>query len=160
MRVLDVSWSGCNPSCRLILTLLQHSPQKEYLFMHGHGVMNTKEFYWCIDRTLDFKPHLTLDDGADLIFTVHNKHRELFKKYYRWYRRNNNWCSPSQKNGRTRCFLNIRDFAVNDSITKWDFDNVYGTGQRNFYGIYTGYLRSDYRLQEFCCCRVSDIVEV
>ena len=32
-----------------------------------------EEFYWCIDRTLDFKPTLTLDDGADLIFTVHTQ---------------------------------------------------------------------------------------
>jgi adenosylhomocysteinase len=38
--------------------------------------MNVDEFYWCIDRTLDFEATLTLDDGADLIFRVHSTHPE------------------------------------------------------------------------------------
>jgi len=43
-----------------------------------HG-LTKDEFYWCIDKTLEMKPTLTLDDGADLIFSVHDRHRELVK---------------------------------------------------------------------------------
>ena len=43
--------------------------------------MNVKEFYWCIEETLKFHPNLTLDDGADLIFTIHKNHPEFAEKY-------------------------------------------------------------------------------
>src|SRR5690349_14492695 len=68
----QVSWSGCNPlstndevAAALAVAGIE---------MYAWYGMNVEEFYWCIDRTLDMKPNLTLDDGADLIFTVHNKY--------------------------------------------------------------------------------------
>src|SRR4030042_6515254 len=36
----------------------------------------TKEYYECIDKVLDFKPVITLDDGADLVGTLHSKRKE------------------------------------------------------------------------------------
>src|SRR5439155_11756518 len=94
--------------------------------------------YWCTDRTLDFRPTLTLDDGADLIFTVHSKHPELA-------------VGPSASviggtedttTGVHRLRAIAADgklmypvIAVNDSETKWYFDNVYGTGQSSLDGI-------------------------
>lgn len=33
----------------------------------------TEQYYWCVEKTLDFNPLLTLDDGADLVSTLHNK---------------------------------------------------------------------------------------
>ena len=70
----EVSWSGCNPLSTQddVAAALAAKGTSIYAW---HG-MNTKEFYWCIERTLDMNPTLTLDDGADLIMTVHTKHRK------------------------------------------------------------------------------------
>ena len=32
----------------------------------------TKEYYWCINRVVDHSPMITLDDGADLVSTIHS----------------------------------------------------------------------------------------
>ncbi|MEM2447132.1 MAG: adenosylhomocysteinase, partial [Candidatus Bathyarchaeia archaeon] len=34
------------------------------------------EYYWCIERVIDHKPLVTLDDGADLVSTIHSKRTE------------------------------------------------------------------------------------
>jgi adenosylhomocysteinase len=128
----EVSWSGCNPLSTNdeVAAALAAEGTSIYAW---HGLSN-EEFYWCIEQTLLFKPTLTLDDGADLIFTVHNKHKDLI---------------PSIIGGteetttgvhRLRAMaddgkLQYPVFAVNDSETKWDFDNVYGTGQSSIDGI-------------------------
>src|SRR5690606_1716526 len=71
----EVAWSGCNPLSTNdeVAAALAEAGIEIYAW---HG-MNTEEFYWCIDRTIDKPPHLTLDDGADLIFTVHHRHPEM-----------------------------------------------------------------------------------
>ncbi len=70
-----MSWSGCNPLSTQddVAAALAAEGTSIYAW---HG-LNKDEFYWCIDQTLEFKPTLTLDDGADLIFTVHAKHPDL-----------------------------------------------------------------------------------
>ncbi|MEM3134483.1 MAG: adenosylhomocysteinase, partial [Candidatus Bathyarchaeia archaeon] len=32
----------------------------------------TEEYYWCINRVIDYRPAITLDDGADLVGTIHS----------------------------------------------------------------------------------------
>lgn len=128
----EVSWSGCNPLSTNdeVAAALAADGISIYAW---HG-LSVDEFYWCIERTLDFKPTLTLDDGADLIFTVHNKHRELFDTIIGG--------TEETTTGVHRLRAMAADgklaypvFAVNDSETKWDFDNVYGTGQSSLDGV-------------------------
>lgn len=128
----QVSWSGCNPLSTNDEVAAALAAKGTSIFA-WHG-MNVKEFYWAIERTLDFKPNLTLDDGADLIFTIHNKHENLI---------------PGMLGGteetttgvhRLRAMAEAGELkypviAVNDAETKWDFDNVYGTGQSTLDGI-------------------------
>ncbi len=128
----EISWSGCNPLSTQddIAAALAADGFSIYAW---HG-MNTEEFYWCIDRTLDFKPTLTLDDGADLIFRVHSKFPELCESI--------KGGTEETTTGVHRLRAMADDgalkypvIAVNDSETKWDFDNVYGTGQSSLDGI-------------------------
>jgi adenosylhomocysteinase len=128
----EVSWSGCNPLSTNdeVAAALAAEGTPIYAW---HG-LSTEEFYWCIERTLDFTPTLTLDDGADLIFTIHNKHTDLAKKVIGG--------TEETTTGVHRLRAMAADgkllypvFAVNDSETKWDFDNVYGTGQSSLDGI-------------------------
>jgi len=128
----EISWSGCNPLSTQddIAASLAADGISIYAW---HG-MNTKEFYWCIDRTLDFKPNLTLDDGADLIFTVHNKYKELVPNIIGGTEETTTGVHRLRKMAEQGA-LKYPVYAVNDSITKWDFDNVYGTGQSTLDGI-------------------------
>ncbi|KAB2845367.1 MAG: adenosylhomocysteinase [Melioribacteraceae bacterium] len=128
----QVSWSGCNPLSTQddVAAALAKNGLEIYAW-HGQSV---KDFYWSIDRTLDMKPNLTLDDGADLIFTVHNKYPNLAKNIIGG--------TEETTTGVHRLRAMAADgkllypvIAVNDAETKWDFDNVYGTGQSSIDGI-------------------------
>ncbi len=128
----EVSWSGCNPLSTQDDVAAALAAEDTSIFA-WHG-MSTEEFYWCIDRTLDFKPTLTLDDGADLIFSVHKKHPELAafiqggtEETTTGVRRLRAMAADGK--------LRYPVIAVNDAETKWDFDNVYGTGQSSLDGI-------------------------
>jgi len=128
----QISWSGCNPlSTQDDIAAALAANGVEIYAWHG---MNVEEFYWCIERTLDMKPNLTLDDGADLIMTVHTKHQELAKEIIGG--------TEETTTGVHRLRAMADDgkllypvIAVNDAETKWDFDNVYGTGQSTIDGI-------------------------
>lgn len=128
----ELSWSGCNP-------LSTQDEVAAWLAREGYSVhawhgQSVDDFYWCIDRTLEFKPTLTLDDGADLIVRVHGDKSE--------YAAGVIGGTEETTTGvhRLRAMAAAGDLkypviAVNDAITKWDFDNVYGTGQSTIDGI-------------------------
>jgi adenosylhomocysteinase len=96
--------------------------------------MNRDEFYWAIERTLDFKPTLTLDDGADLIFTVHQKFQHLAAGVIGGTEETTTGVHRLRAMAQDGA-LKYPVIAINDAITKWDFDNVYGTGQSSIDGI-------------------------
>lgn len=128
----EVAWSGCNPLSTNdeVAAALAESGIEIYAW-YGQ---NTEDFYWSIDRSIDKPPHLTLDDGADLIFTVHNRFPHLAEHIIGG--------SEETTTGVHRLRAMAKDgkllypiYAVNDAETKWDFDNVYGTGQSTLDGI-------------------------
>jgi adenosylhomocysteinase len=128
----QVSWSGCNPLSTQddIAAALAAEGTSIYAW---HG-MNVEEFYWCIEESLKFKPNLTLDDGADLIFTVHNKHQELIPLIIGGTEETTTGVHRLRAMAKDGA-LKYPVIAVNDAETKWDFDNVYGTGQSTLDGI-------------------------
>jgi len=128
----QVAWSGCNPLSTQddIAAALVADGISVYAW---HG-MNVEEFYWCIDKTLEIKPTLTLDDGADLIFTVHNRHPELAAAIIGGTEETTTGVHRLRAMG-AHGKLMYPVVAVNDAETKWDFDNVYGTGQSSLDGI-------------------------
>ena len=128
----QVSWSGCNPLSTQDDVAAALAAEGISIFA-WHG-MNVKEFYWCIEETLKFKPQLTLDDGADLIFTVHNKHHELIPHIIGGTEETTTGVHRLRAMADDGA-LRYPAIAVNDAETKWDFDNVYGTGQSTLDGI-------------------------
>jgi len=128
----DIAWSGCNPlstNDEIAAALAANGTQ-----IYAWYGMNVDDFYWCIERTLDFKPNLTLDDGADLIFTVHNKFPEMCDSIIGGTEETTTGVHrlrAMSADGK----LKYPVIAVNDAETKWDFDNVYGTGQSTLDGV-------------------------
>jgi len=128
----EVAWSGCNPLSTQddVAAALAAEGITIYAW-HGETV---KEFYWCIDKTLEMKPTLTLDDGADLIFTIHNRHPELAKYVIGGTEETTTGVHRLRAMAKDKA-LKYPIIAVNDAETKWDFDNVFGTGQSSIDGI-------------------------
>tara|TARA_Y100001936_G_scaffold35396_4_gene33469 strand:+ start:3748 stop:5013 length:1266 start_codon:yes stop_codon:yes gene_type:complete len=128
----QISWSGCNP-------LSTQDDVAAWLASEGYSIhawhgQDNQGFYNCIDRTLDFKPTLTLDDGADLIYRVHSKFKDLAEGIIGGTEETTTGVH------RLRAMADAGELlypviAVNDAETKWDFDNVHGTGQSTIDGI-------------------------
>ena len=128
----EISWSGCNP-------LSTQDDVAAWLASEGYSIhawhgQDNQGFYDCIDRTLDLKPTLTLDDGADLIYRVHSKFKDLAEGIIGGTEETTTGVH------RLRAMADAGELlypviAVNDAETKWDFDNVHGTGQSTIDGI-------------------------
>lgn len=93
-----------------------------------------KTYYRHINSVLDMRPDITMDDGADLVSTIHLKRRELLRGV--------KGGSEETTTGVIRLRSMAKDgkllfpmIAVNDADTKHLFDNRYGTGQSTIDGI-------------------------
>ena len=95
---------------------------------------DNKTYYKHIITALEHKPQLTVDDGADLVSTLHKEHTELI----------HNVIGGTEET--TTGVIRLRNMAkegklgypliaVNDAQTKHFFDNRYGTGQSTIDGI-------------------------
>jgi adenosylhomocysteinase len=129
----QVSWSGCNPLSTNDAVAAALAKAGVSIFA-WHG-LSVKEFYWCIEQTIAINPNLTLDDGADLIFTLHKKFPELAQKYVIGGTEETTTGVHRLRAMAADGQLKYPVIAVNDAETKWDFDNVYGTGQSTLDGI-------------------------
>jgi adenosylhomocysteinase len=95
---------------------------------------DNETYYDHITAALDHKPHITMDDGADLVSVIHKTRRELLEEIVGG--------TEETTTGVIRLRAMAKDgalefpiIAVNDSDTKHLFDNRYGTGQSTIDGI-------------------------
>ena len=94
----------------------------------------TEQYYWCVEKILDFNPLLTLDDGADLVSTLHNKRPEALRKIKGGTEETTTGVQRLRAMEKAGA-LKYPIIAVNDAYTKHLFDNRYGTGQSTLDGI-------------------------
>jgi len=94
----------------------------------------TEEYYWCVERVIDQKPVITLDDGADLVGTVHSKRTEALSAIRGGTEETTTGVLRLRAMEKTGA-LQYAIIAVNDAYTKYLFDNRYGTGQSTIDGI-------------------------
>lgn len=91
-------------------------------------------YYRHINQVLDIKPQITMDDGADLVNTLHTKRPELIPGVIGGTEETTTGVirlKAMEKQG----VLEYPIIAVNDALTKHMFDNRYGTGQSTIDGI-------------------------
>lgn len=93
-----------------------------------------KVYYQHINQCLDFKPQLTMDDGADLVSTLHEKRKELLEGVFGGTEETTTGVIRLKSMARDNV-LRYPIIAVNDAKTKHFFDNRYGTGQSTIDGI-------------------------
>jgi adenosylhomocysteinase len=95
---------------------------------------DSKTYYNHINSVLDNKPQVSMDDGADLISTVHSSRKELIGKIIGGTEETTTGVvrlKIMEKKG----VLQYPIIAVNEAKTKHFFDNRYGTGQSTIDGI-------------------------
>ena len=95
---------------------------------------DNETYYQHIHAALDHKPHMTMDDGADVVSTLHKERTELIGNVIGG--------TEETTTGVIRLRAMARDgvlrypiVAVNDAMTKHLFDNRYGTGQSTLDGV-------------------------
>jgi adenosylhomocysteinase len=95
---------------------------------------NNATYYRHINQVLDVRPHITMDDGADLVSTIHSKRRTLMETIVGGTEETTTGVIRL-KSMAGRRVLGYPIIAVNDAKTKHFFDNRYGTGQSTLDGI-------------------------
>ena len=129
----EVRLTSCNPlstddSVAMALN-------KEYgLETYAKRGQTTKDYYDSLNKVLDVKPDYVIDDGADLIFLLHTKRKELLSRV--------KGANEETTTGIMRLRAMAQDGAlrfpvmsVNDAYMKYLFDNRYGTGQSTMDGL-------------------------
>jgi len=91
-------------------------------------------YYSHIQSALDIKPHLTMDDGADVVSVLHSERTELLDEVVGGTEETTTGVIRLRSMAEEGV-LRYPIIAVNDAETKYLFDNRYGTGQSTIDGI-------------------------
>ncbi len=128
----DVAVAGCNPLSTQddVAEALRADGIKAY----GYKGESSAEYYGFLNQVLDIKPHITIDDGCDLITEIHTKRPDLMNEMIGGCEETTTGIvrlRAMEKDGA----LKVPIIAVNDNKTKHLMDNFYGTGQSTIDGI-------------------------
>lgn len=128
----EAAWCGCNPLSTQ--DDVAAALAREGVSVYAWRGLSTSEYYWCVGQVLDSMPQLTLDDGADLVFTLHKERGKQMSTVIGGTEETTTGVH------RLRAMAEAGELkypivAVNDAEVKSDFDNVYGTGQSSLDGI-------------------------
>ncbi|WP_292365027.1 MULTISPECIES: adenosylhomocysteinase [unclassified Methanoculleus] len=129
----EVHITGCNPlSTQDDVSMALNT--REGIHSYARRGASVEEYYAAIDRVLDARPAITIDDGMDLIYRIHTERRELLDSVI-------GGCEETTT-GIHRLRAMARDgalafpvVAVNDTPMKHFFDNVHGTGESSLASI-------------------------
>ena len=95
---------------------------------------DNQTYYRHIASALESRPHLTMDDGADVVGVLHSERKDLLKKIIGGTEETTTGVIRLRAMAKEGV-LRYPIVAVNDALTKHLFDNRYGTGQSTLDGI-------------------------
>jgi adenosylhomocysteinase len=95
---------------------------------------DNRTYYKHIKEVLSLKPHITMDDGADLVSTLHKERKDLIRNLLGGTEETTTGVIRLRAMAE-KGVLKYPIIAVNDAYTKYLFDNRYGTGQSTVDGI-------------------------
>ena len=128
----DVAITGCNPLSTQddVAAALAEEGVEVYAWKGE----TKEEYYENLTKVVDFKPHVTIDDGCDLVTFIHTKRPELIKDAVVGCEETTTGIIRLKAMEKENV-LKYPMIAVNDNKTKHLFDNYYGTGQSTIDGI-------------------------
>jgi adenosylhomocysteinase len=95
---------------------------------------DNKTYYSHIAAALDHRPHITMDDGADLVHALHTDRQDVAQGVFGGTEETTTGVIRLRAMAEEGV-LKYPIVAVNDAMTKHFFDNRYGTGQSTLDGI-------------------------
>ncbi len=131
----EVHITGCNPLSTQddVAAALNERPR---IHCYAKRACSVEEYYASIDKVLDARPSVTIDDGMDLIHRIHTERRELLETIIGGCEETTTGIHRLRamaKEGK----LEFPVIAVNDTPMKRYFDNVHGTGESSLTAIMT-----------------------
>ncbi|MFA6917704.1 MAG: adenosylhomocysteinase, partial [Candidatus Gracilibacteria bacterium] len=128
----EVWITGCNPLSTQ--DDVAAALAKEGVHVYAHKGENEKEYYQFLNYVIAGKPHITIDDGCDLVSEIHKNHKELIPKIIGGCEETTTGIIRLKAMEKDKA-LKYPVVAVNDNLTKHLMDNYYGTGQSTLDGI-------------------------
>ena len=128
----DVAITSCNP----LSTQDDVAAAMAYedIAVYGHKGESREDYFKFLNEIIAFRPHVTIDDGCDLVSEIHTKHHDLLEDIA--------FGCEETTTGVIRLRAMEKDnalkypmIAVNDCNTKHLMDNFYGTGQSALDGV-------------------------
>lgn len=128
----EVAIASCNPLSTQ--DDVAAALKKEGVNVFGYKGETRAEYYNFLKKVVQTKPHITIDDGCDLVTEIHTNHRSLLKDLIGGCEETTTGVirlRAMEKAGK----LDYPIIAVNDNETKHLMDNYYGTGQSTIDGV-------------------------
>ncbi len=128
----DVAITGCNPLSTQddVAAALADEGVKVWAYKGE----NREDYYRYLNNVIAQKPHITIDDGCDLVSEIHTRHPELIPDIICGCEETTTGVIRLKAMEKDRS-LKYPMIAVNDNKTKHLVDNYYGTGQSTLDGI-------------------------
>src|SRR3989344_4360260 len=131
----DVAITGCNPLSTQ--DDVAAALAKEGVKVWAYKGETKEDYYMYINNVVAFKPHITIDDGCDLVSEIHKKHQHLIKDIIAGCEETTTGIIRLKAMERDNA-LKYPMIAVNDNKTKRLLDNYIGTGESTWDGIKRG----------------------
>jgi adenosylhomocysteinase len=128
----DVAITGCNPLSTQ--DDVSAALAKEGVKVWAYKGETSVDYYRYLKNIIAFKPHITIDDGCDLVAEIHKNHPELIKSIIAGCEETTTGVIRLQAMQKDKA-LKYPMIAVNNNKTKHLLDNYYGTGQSTLDGI-------------------------
>lgn len=128
----DVAIASCNPLSTQ--DDVAAALAAEGIKVYGYKGETRADYYKFIKKVIATKPHVTIDDGCDLLAEIHTNHKDLLKNIRGGCEETTTGVvrlKAMEKDGA----LKYPVVAVNDNDTKHLMDNYYGTGQSTLDGV-------------------------
>lgn len=128
----EVAITGCNPLSTQDDVAAALAAEGVEVFAYK-GESN-EDYYRYLNKIIEFKPQITIDDGCDLVTEIHLKHPELIPAIIGGCEETTTGIVRLKAMEKEKA-LKYPVIAVNDNKTKHLMDNYYGTGQSTLDGI-------------------------
>ncbi len=124
--------TGCNPLSTQ--DDIAAALAKEGVHVFGHKGETSREYYRFLRNVIESKPHITIDDGCDLVTEIHKNYPKLIDGIIGGCEETTTGIIRLHAMAKDGA-LNYPIIAVNENMTKHLMDNYYGTGQSTLDGV-------------------------
>ncbi len=130
----EIAITGCNPLSTQDDVAAALAQEDKSVKVWGYKGENDEDYYRYLKNVIEFKTHITIDDGCDLVSEIHKNYPDMIKDIIAGCEETTTGIIRLKAMEKDNA-LKYPIIAVNDNDTKHLVDNYYGTGQSTVDGI-------------------------